>query len=91
MRHILRDRLPLIALTTTGQALYHALNILEAVNPASVIMGIIVQLITIFMNAGTGSRYGITLFEKLDKNNLFTRKTYLMGYLKWKRNKNTPS
>lgn len=55
-------------------------------------MGVIVQLTTIFINVGVGLNYGNTLFKKLDKNNLFTRKTYLMGYLKWKKiNKNTQS
>ena len=91
-KHIFKDRIPLIATTTTAQAFYHALNIVQAVNPASIIMGVIVQLTTIFINVGVGLNYGNTLFKKLDKNNLFTRKTYLMGYLKWKKtNKSTQS
>lgn len=83
-RHIFRDRLPLILLTTTLQALYHALNIIQAVNPASVIAGVIVQLATLFINAAVGFNYGTTLFKKLDRTNLFTRRNYIMRYLKWK-------
>jgi hypothetical protein len=87
-KHIFKDRLPLIMITTTAQAFYHALNVAQAVNPAGIILGLIVQLTMILINVGVGLNYGATLFKKLDKNNLFTRKTYLMGYLKWqKKNK----
>ena len=83
--HIFRDRMPIIGLTLFAQAGYHALNIVQAINPAGLIMGIAVQLSTILINAVTGNSYGNTLFKKLDHNNLYTRRSYLMGYLKWKK------
>lgn len=48
-------------------------------------MGIIFQLVTIFMNVGIGLNYGSTLFKKIDLNNLLTRKQYIMEYLIWKK------
>ena len=48
-------------------------------------MGIIFQLVTIFMNVGIGLNYGATLFKKIDLNNLLTRKQYIMEYLIWKK------
>ena len=75
----------MILLTVTLQAAYHALAIQQVANPASVWMGVIFQLTTIFMNVGIGLNYGNTLFKKLDLNNLLTRKQYVMEYLIWKK------
>lgn len=75
----------MILLTVALQAAYHALSIQEVVDPTSVWMGIIFQLITIFMNVGIGLNYGNTLFKKIDFNNLSTRKQYIMEYLIWKK------
>lgn len=77
--------MPVIMLSVTLQAAYHALVIQQVADPASVWLGIIFQLITIFMNVGIGLNYGSTLFKKLDLNNLLTRKQYIMEYLIWKK------
>ena len=82
---LLRERMPVILLSVALQAAYHALAIQQVMDPAAVWMGIIFQLVTIFMNVGIGLNYGNTLFKKLDLNNLLTRKQYIMEYLIWKK------
>lgn len=77
--------MPVILLSITLQAGYHALAIYQVADPASVWLGIIFQLVTIFMNVGIGLNYGNILFKKLDLNNLLTRKQYIMEYLIWKK------
>jgi hypothetical protein len=57
----------------------------QVADPAAVWMGVIFQLVTIFINVGIGLNYGSTLFKKLDANNLLTRKQYIMRYLIWKK------
>lgn len=77
--------MPMILLTVALQAAYHALVIQQVADPAAVWMGVIFQLVTIFINVGIGLNYGNTLFKKLDLNNLLTRKQYIMEYLIWKK------
>ena len=77
--------MPVIMLSVSLQAAYHALTIQQIMDPASVWLGIIFQLVTIFMNVGIGLNYGIILFKKIDLNNLTTRKQYIMEYLLWKK------
>ena len=77
--------MPVIMLSVTLQAGYHALVIYQVEDPAAVWLGIIFQLVTIFMNVGIGLNYGNTLFKKLDLHNLLTRKQYIMEYLIWKK------
>jgi hypothetical protein len=79
--HILRDRSFMIILTTAIQAFYHALVISKATDLTALALTLIVQFITIFMNVAFGLNYGKTLFRRLDKNNLLTRKNYIMKYL----------
>ncbi len=75
----------MVLLTIALQAAYHALVIQQVMNPAAIWLGIIFQLVTIFMNVGIGLNYGGTLFKKIDLNNLLTRKQYIMEYLIWKK------
>ena len=80
----------MILLSVTLQAAYHALVIYQVADVAAVWLGIIFQLITIFMNVGIGLNYGNTLFKKIDLNNLLTRKQYVMEYLIWKKQPKRP-
>ena len=86
LRHIAKDRLPVIMTTTLLMAVYHSLNFVEAINPIGLILGALIQLVMIGTNAVLGFNYGETLFRKVDQNNLFIRKEYVMGYLKWRKN-----
>ncbi len=83
--HILKDRMPLILITTALQAGFNALVIIGSANPVGMWMGIIFQLATILLNVGTGLHYGNKLFVMLDMNNLSTREQWLLEYLIWKR------
>ena len=78
---MLQNKIPMILLTTALQAAYNALNILEATSSIEMWLGIVVQLVSIFMNVGFGLSYGETLFRMLDCNNLLNRKNYIMKYL----------
>jgi hypothetical protein len=85
VHHILKDRLPLIMITTALQAGFNALVIIGAQNPVGMWMAVIFQLATILLNVGAGLHYGNKLFVMLDMNNLITREQYLMEYLTWKK------
>jgi hypothetical protein len=85
---VIKDRLPFILLTVGLQSAYHALTISQSQDLATVWMGIIFQLVTIFINVAIGLNYGSILFKKLDTNNLLTRRQYIMEYLVWKTKKN---
>ena len=87
---LLKDRMPIILLSVALQAAYHALVIYQVEDPAAVWLGVIFQLVTIFMNVGIGLNYGNTLFKKIDLNNLLTRKQYIMEYLIWKKKPKQP-
>ena len=83
MGYILKEKLPVMTVMITIQALYNALVVISVVSTISMWLAIIFQLATIFINVAIGLNYGATLFNKLDKNNLLVRRTYIMKYLMW--------
>lgn len=87
MGMIFKRRLPMILITTTIQAFFNALVIIQLQGTLAMWIAIIVQLFTIFMNVAFGLNYGKTLFHELDENNLLVRQNYIVKYLVWKRDR----
>ena len=80
---IMTKKLPMILLTLGIQAFYNALIIISITGTITMLIAILVQLFTIFMNVVFGINYGNTLFKEIDQNNLLVRRTIFAQYLEW--------
>lgn len=84
---ILKERMPLIMINIALQIAYNAFIFYKIESTIAMWMAIVMQLFTIFINVSFGYVYGNTIFTKIDKNNLMTRRNFIIKYLKMKQNK----